>query len=130
MRRFVLALALLTATAATSHAITDQRLEKMLLRIDPADRLEQICDFAAADRIGRAKNAYHPDRAVIDSISPVNIVGDTVHGTGGAFRSGGQWYRFSFACTTTPDHLRILSFDFRVGEKIPPEKWQAFGLWR
>jgi hypothetical protein len=130
MRRLLLALAFLAGTAATSHAITDQRLADMLLRIDPADRLEQICDFAAADRIGRAKNAYHPDRAVIDSMSPVRIVGDTVKGTGGAFRSGGKWYQFSFACTTTPDHLKIVSFDFRVGEKIPEDKWQAFGLWR
>jgi hypothetical protein len=81
-------------------------------------------------RIARDKNSYHPDRAVIDSISPIKVHGDTVAGTGGAFRSGGQWYQFSFTCKTTPDRLKILSFDYRVGEKIPEDKWSAFGLWR
>ena len=102
----------------------------MLKRIDPADRLEQICDYAAASRIGHDRTPYHPDRAVIDSVSPAKIVGDTVQGTGGAFRSGGQWYQFSFTCKTTPDRLKILSFDYRVGEKIPEEKWDGYGLWR
>jgi len=129
MRRVALALAIGLATG-TSLAAADSRVEAMLKRVDPSERLEVICDYAAADRIGRDKNAYHPDRAVIDSISPPKVAGDTVEGTGGAFRSGGQWYQFSFTCKTTPDRLKILSFDYRVGEKIPEDKWDAFGLWR
>jgi hypothetical protein len=128
-RQLLLALAFVLA-AGTSLAAADTRIEEMLKMIDPSDRLEQICDYAAADRIGRDKNPYHPDRAVIDSISPIKVIGDTVRGTGGAFRSGGKWYQFSFDCTTTPDHLKILSFDYRVGEKIPEDKWDAYGLWR
>ena len=137
MRRLGLALIIalasgsgLAAAASRSEARNDAKFEAMLKRIDPADRLEQICDYAAADRIGRDKNPYHPDRAVIDSISAAKINGDTVQGSGGAFRSGGQWYQFSFTCKTTPDRLKILSFDYRVGEKIPEDKWIGYGLWR
>jgi len=123
---------LLTATLVTGPglAAADTRIEDILKRIDPADRLEQICDYAAADRIGREKKAYHPDRAIIDSVSPAKINGDTVQGNGGAFRSDGQWYQFSFTCKTTPDRLKILSFDYRVGDKIPEDKWDDYGLWR
>ena len=137
MRRFGLALTIallsgsnLAAADSRGEAQNEAKFEAMLKRIDPEDRLEQICDFAAADRIGRDKNPYHPDRAVIDSISAPKIVGDTVQGSGGAFRSGGQWYQFSFTCKTTPDRLKILSFDYRVGEKIPEDKWDGYRLWR
>ena len=137
MRRLGLALAImvvsgtgLAAADCQTETKIEAKIEAMLKRIDPEDRLEQICDYAATVRIGRDKNPYHPDRAVIDSVSPPRIVGDTVEGNGGAFRSGGQWYQFSFTCKTTPDRLKILSFDYRVGEKIPEEKWNDYGLWR
>jgi len=137
MRRVGLALTILVATG-TGLAAADSkgevrvepRIEAMLKRIDPADRLEQICDYAAAIRIGRDKTHFHPDRAVIDSISPAKIKGDTVKGSGGAFRSRGQWYQFSFTCETTPDRLKVLSFDYRIGDKIPEDKWDEYGLWR
>jgi len=128
MRRAGVALAMV-CLGGIGAAAADSRIEEMLKRIDPADRLEQICDYAATDRIGRSK-AYRPDRAVIDSMAPAQIKGDTVKGEGGAFRSGGQWYQFSFTCTTSPDRLKILSFDYRVGDKIPEDKWDQFGLWR
>jgi Domain of Unknown Function (DUF930) len=128
MRRWVLALAIGIASG-TSLAAADSHIEAMLKRVDPSDRLEVICEYAAANRIGRDKNPYHPDRAVIDSLSPAKIKGDLAEGTGGAFRSGGQWYQFSFRCKTSPDRLKILSFDYRVGEKIPEDKWDAYGLW-
>ena len=129
MRR-VTAVLLISVASGTSLAAADSHIEEMLKRIDPADRLEQICDYAAADRIGRARIGFHPDRAVIDSISPPKINGDTVKGSGGAFRSGGQWYQFSFTCKTTPDRLKIISFDYHVGDKIPEDKWDDYGLWR
>ena len=137
MRRVLLALLIaltngsgLAAADSKSEIKIEPRIEAMLKRIDPADRLEQVCDYAAAKRIGRDKNPYHPDRAVIDSISPFKVEGDTIKGNGGAFRSRGEWYQFSFTCKTTPDRLKILSFDYHVGEKIPEDKWNDYGLWR
>jgi hypothetical protein len=129
MRCVSLALAIVVVTG-TGLAAADSHIEEMLKRIDPEDRLEQVCDYAAADRIAHSHSGYRPDRAVIDSVSPPQISGDTVKGDGGAFRSGGQWYQFSFTCKTTPDRLKILSFDFRIGDRIPEDKWDSFGLWR
>jgi hypothetical protein len=120
----------LAAADSKGEVRIEPGIEAMLKRIDAADRLEQVCDYAAAKQIGLDKNPYHPDRAVIDSISPIKVEGDTVKGNGGAFRSRGQWYQFSFTCTTTPDRLKILSFDYRVGERIPEDKWDDYGLWR
>lgn len=137
LRRVVLALSValtsgggLAAADSKGEIRIEPRIEAMLKRIDPADRLEQVCDYAAAKRIGLDRNAYHPDRAVIDSISPFDVEGDTIKGSGGAFRSRGQWYQFSFTCRTTPDRMKILSFDYHVGDRIPEDKWDEYGLWR
>jgi hypothetical protein len=137
MRRVLLAV-IIACTYCGSLAAADSkgeikiepRVEEMLKRIDPDDRLEQVCDYAAAKRIGIDHNPYHPDRAVIDSISPFKKAGDMIEGTGGAFRSHGQWYHFSFTCKTTPDRMKVLSVDYHVGEKIPEDKWDEYRLWR
>ncbi len=104
-------------------------VEKMLMKIDPSERFIQICSFAAAERISDDKNPYKADRAVMDSISPARIDGDKMTGTGAAFRSRGEWYQFSFKCETSPDHMKVLSFNYQVGEKIPEGKWEDLGLY-
>jgi hypothetical protein len=105
-------------------------VEKMLMKIDPSERFIQICSFAAAEHIAEDKNPYKPDRAVMDSISPAKIDGDKMTGSGAAFRSHGDWYQFSFKCETSPDHMKVLSFNYQVGDKIPEGKWEDLGLWK
>ncbi len=70
------------------------------------------------------------DPAKSDVTSHPQHRGDTVKGTGGAFRSKGQWYAFSFTCKGTPDHLKVLSFSYKIGPRIPETKWASYGLWR
>ena len=50
-------------------------------------------------------------------------------GTGGAFKSKGQWYQFSFSCRPRPDHMQVQSFSYQIGEPIPQEEWEENGLW-
>ena len=128
MIRLVLTLSALMMTPVS--AANDARFEAILTRLDPSERLEQICDYAAMKYINRDKNPYRPDRAVIESIAPAHVRGDTVRGEGGAFRSKGEWYQFSFTCQTSPDRLKVLSFDYKIGAKIPESKWDDYGLWR
>ena len=104
-------------------------VQKMLMEIDPSERFIQICSVAAAEHITKDKSPYKPDRAVMDSISPAKIDGDKMAGTGAAFRSKGEWYQFSFNCETSPDHMKVLSFNYQVGEKIPEGKWENLGLY-
>jgi len=50
-------------------------------------------------------------------------------GTGGAFKSKGQWYQFSFTCRTSPDHMQVQSFSYQIDGPIPQEQWEKSGLW-
>ncbi|HEY0235023.1 MAG TPA: DUF930 domain-containing protein, partial [Afipia sp.] len=56
----------------------DARFYASLNRLDPATRLEQVCDLEAMSQIDRDANPYHPDRAKTDVISSPKHTGDTV----------------------------------------------------
>ena len=120
LNRIALALLLL---ASPAFAI-DAGFLASLSRLDPETRLEQICDLEAMSRIGKA------DRAKSDVVSHPIHSGNTLIASGGAFRQKGKWYQFSFVCKATPDHLKVTSFTYKVGELIPEEKWARYGLWR
>ena len=115
--------------AAPAHAV-DTRFYNSLKRLDPATRLEQVCDVEAMKRIDRDPSPYHPDRAKSDVLSTPRHVGDTVKGSGGAFRSKGKWYSYSFVCKGSPDHMKVLAFSYKIGNLIPEAKWASLGLWR
>ena len=102
----------------------------MLKRIDPSQRLEQVCEYAALTKIAKDKNPYHPDRVVVDSLSPAKTTGDNLSGSGAALRSKGRWYQFEFKCQATPDRLQVTSFSYQVGAPIPEDDWDRLGLWR
>jgi hypothetical protein len=108
----------------------DARLADSLRQLDPATRFEQICAIEAMSRIDRDPSPFHPDRALIDAMADPIAKGDTLLGKGGAFRSGGHWYSFSFKCTTSADHLAVLSFEYRIGPSIPESQWNEHGLWK
>jgi len=114
--------------AAPAHAV-DTRFYNSLKRLDPETRLEQVCDVEAMKQINRDTNPYHPDRAKSDVLSAPRHNGDTVQGTGGAFRSKGKWYAYSFTCKGAPDHYSVLSFSYKIGKQIPEKKWASYGLW-
>jgi len=129
MTRIALAL-LVASTAWPATAETDKRFEKMLQRIDPSERLEQVCEYAALSKIGHDNRPLRPDRVVMDSMSAPKVAGDSMSGSGGAFRSKGKWYQFEFNCQATPDRLKVQSFSYRLGEPIPEDEWERYGLWR
>jgi hypothetical protein len=116
--------------ASTKVERAEKRFETMLQRIDPSERLEQVCEYAALTRIGRDKNRYRPDRVVIQAISPPKVKGDKMSGSGAALRSKGKWYQVDFTCQAAPDRLKVLSFSYDVGDEIPEEQWDKLGLWR
>jgi hypothetical protein len=62
--------------ASTKAERAEKRFEAMLQRIDPSERLEQVCEYAALTKIGHDKNRYHPDRVVIQAMSPPKVSGD------------------------------------------------------
>ena len=125
MHRVALALGILIPASASAN---DSKVERMLQKLDPEARFEQICDLEAAKRISKDK-IYRPERAIVSALGEPKVAATTMSGTGGAFKSKGQWYQFSFTCKTSPDHMQVQSFSFQIGEPIPQEQWEKNGLW-
>lgn len=127
--KFIISLMIALAVATPAFA-SDARFLASLSKLDPTTRLEQVCDLYAMKQIARDSNPYHPDRAKTDVVSHPRHSGNTITGTGGAFRSGGRWYQFSFSCTGSPDGMKVTAFSYRLGQPIPESKWASYGLWR
>lgn len=111
-------------------ATADARMTRSLMRLDPGQRFQQICDVAAMKTIARDSRALRPDRAMLDATSPVKEKADTLRGNGGAVRSKGKWLQLSFTCVATPDRLSVLRFTYKLGVEIPGAQWERYGLWR
>jgi hypothetical protein len=121
-----LALAILTPAAAFAN---DGRVERMLKQLDPDARFEQVCDLEAMKHISKDKT-YRPERSMVSALSHPKVANATMSGTGGAFKSKGQWYQFSFKCETSPDHMKVQAFSFQIGEPIPPSNGKRTGSTR
>jgi len=106
----------------------DSRIERMLKQLDPDARFEQICDLEAMQRIGKDK-VYKPEQTIVSALAIPKVSDSTMIGSGGAFKSKGQWYQFSFTCRTSSDHMQVLSFSYQIGAPIVPEQWEKHGLW-
>ena len=129
----VLALAIGAAMIIGTQAVAaDARLERSLQLLTPSERLLQLCDYTAMNDIRKDKDARHfrPDRTVAGAMSEPQVQNDTVTAKGAAFRSRGKWYAVSYTCTGTPDHMKILSFQYKLGAEIPATQWAAFGLFQ
>ena len=107
---------------------SDSNVERMLQQLDPDARFEQVCDLEAMKYISKDK-AYKPERTVVSALAIPKVAGSTMSGTGGAFKSKGQWYQFSFRCETSPDHMKVQTFTYKIGDPIPAEQWEKSGLW-
>ena len=129
MRWLLLAFGAAIVLAAPAVA-AETRFERELKMLSPGERLVQVCDFTAMQQIGAARNGLRPDRAVGDALAQTVVKQDSIEAKGAAFRSHGKWYALSYTCTATPDHMKVVSFDYKVGPAIPEDKWASYGLWQ
>jgi hypothetical protein len=125
LHRVALALGLLLPASASAN---DSKVERILKQLDPDARFEQICDLEAMKHIGKDKT-YRPERTIVSALGEPKVAATTMSGTGGAFKSKGQWYQFSFTCRTSPDHMQVQSFSYQIDGPIPQEQWEKSGLW-
>ncbi len=124
----ILAPALVVPLATSAFAL-DAAIVKGLRELDLGARLEQRCDYEAMLRIAKDKKGYRPDRVVAGATAEAKVEGDQIQGEGAAFRSKGKWYRLSYVCKTSDDHMDVLDFDYQIGDAIPEDKWDQYGLW-
>jgi hypothetical protein len=132
MKRVLVASAFVLTFCAAAFAQdkNQKHLEGILKRMDPATRLEQVCDAEAMKRIARDNKEFRIDRSVVSALEDPRAKGDTLMGKGAAFRSRGKWYRYAFTCQTTPDRLRVLAFEYKLGDEIPEAQWSQHGLYQ
>jgi hypothetical protein len=62
-------------------------------------------------------------------LQPAQFTGTVVTATGGAVRVKHHWYALKFTCEVTGDLMKAKSFTFELGDEIPKEKWEDYGLW-
>ncbi len=125
-------LALIFAAApplASPSAALEPAIVRGLKELDLGARLEQRCDIEAMSRIAKDKKGYRPERVVAGATADAKVEGDSIKGDGAAFRSKGKWYRLSYVCKTSPDHMDVLDFSYKVGDPIPESDWEKFQLW-
>lgn len=117
------------AVAAAQASGPDEKFEKVLLKLDPSVRLEQLCDYTALKQIRADHKDFRPDRAVASAMAEPVVKQDTVEAKAGAFRSRKKWYTLTYTCTATPDHMQVVAFKYAIGDEIPATKWAGYGLW-
>ena len=131
MREFGFFLVAFVWFCQPAAAKLDERAKAGLKSLDPKTRLEQVCDLEAMDRIGNDKsNNHEPDRALGEVTAATEMKGDTLIAKGGAVRSHSHWYKLSYICKGSPDHMKVLDFSYKIGERIPESQWEADSLWK
>ncbi len=120
------ATAMLSAAALADPKSRQAR--EMLPHIDPTERSVQLCNLEAMEQVHAWKPSFDPERIVAYAMGDLAIAGDTIRANGAAFLSGGQWYTLRFDCGLAADHAHVVSFDFKVGDTIPRDQWDAHSL--
>lgn len=93
-----------------------------------SEKLVQICNIEGLEQIRRVAPRYDPDTLVPYAMTDMAGTAQTLIATGGAFRSRRKWFGVSFQCTVTPDYLAVAAFEFKLGEAIPEDQWEAHNL--
>jgi len=126
----VFVVAVSVGVLVSGGAAADNRVVNMLRMLDPAARLEQVCDMAAMAQIKKEVREYKPDRAMAAALAEPKVGDNSLEARGAAFRSGGKWFQLSYVCRTTPDRMQVTSFEYKIGAAIPEDKWDSYGLSR
>ncbi|CDM56886.1 hypothetical protein J2W42_001670 [Rhizobium tibeticum] len=107
----------------------DPAIKKQLEKLDPATRLEQSCDTEAMSRINKDDTGYRPDKVIAYTFKDPVPSDNKLDAPGAVFRSKGDWYHLSYTCITGPQHMNVRELDYKIGEKVPKEKWEKYYLY-
>ncbi|CAN7210257.1 DUF930 domain-containing protein [Rhizobium sp. LjRoot258] len=107
----------------------DPAIKKQLEKLDPATRLEQSCDTEAMSRINKDDTGYRPDKVIAYTFKDPVPSDNKLDAPGAVFRSKGDWYHLSYTCITGPQHMNVRALDYKIGEKVPKEKWEKYYLY-
>ncbi|MET0744962.1 MAG: DUF930 domain-containing protein [Microvirga sp.] len=94
----------------------------------PDERMEQLCGIEAMAQVSELNAGFQADRVVAYAMSDTKISGNLFVAEGAAFHSRRAWYGIDFKCMLTPDHSKVASFEFRIGDRIPKREWEKHSL--
>src|SRR5262249_26461218 len=72
--------------------------DKRLLALEPHTRMIQLCNLSGLETVAKDKRMGKVDRVLIDALAQPTVESNVAKGAGGALRSKGQWYKFSYRC--------------------------------
>lgn len=99
-----------------------------LPKLDPFERMIQLCNVEAVEQIRLAVSGSHPDSVAAASFADAVLENGVLVATGGAYRNGGEWYRLSYHCAPAADLLSVTAFSLHPGDPIPKSEWEAHNL--
>ena len=111
-------------------AALDAAIVKGLRELDLGARLEQRCDYEAMTRIAKDKKRYRarPRRGRRRRRMRRSTATRSRAQAPPSARKG-KWYRLSYVCKTSADHMDVLDFNYKIGDAIPEADWEKYGLW-
>jgi hypothetical protein len=104
------------------------KARRMMARLGPNDRIGQLCGLEAMAQVAAWKKTFKPDQVVAYAMARTKILGNTLLADGAALHSKEEWFRLKFKCGLTPDHTKVTSFEFLVGNTIPRRDWESHSL--
>jgi hypothetical protein len=129
MQRTVLLFVCLLGLATSAAAAEAGPIDRALMKLGPEERAHQACVIKGIETVRKDKRLRQADRMKTGSIHPAQFTGSLVTATGGAVRMQHRWYALKFTCAVTEDQMKATSFTFELGDEIPKEKWEDYGLW-
>jgi hypothetical protein len=108
--------------ALPAHAL-EPSIVNQLNALAPEERREQRCDMEAMKRIEEDTKSFLPDKVIAYTFQDPVRTQRAIEAPGAVFRSRGDWYRLQYRCETGTKGLKVLSFRYKIGERIPREEW-------
>lgn len=91
-------------------------------RVPPSEQLEQSCDVEAMKRL-------NADKVIAYTFADPVYKPMHIDAPGAVFRKNEEWYRLEYHCSTEEDHRTVVSFDWKVGDKVPQSQWEKYYLY-
>lgn len=108
-----------------SRAVTSNPMATTAMRNMPRDiRAGRLCVTELREQLLNAWPPYAPDLLPTDRLKS----GTILNASNAAFRQNGEWYDLNYRCEVDGDAMKVVSFAFRVGDKLPPSEWMRRGL--
>ncbi|HEU0159821.1 MAG TPA: DUF930 domain-containing protein [Hyphomicrobiaceae bacterium] len=118
----------MAAIVLVTPAGAQTALDKRMQALEPHTRMIQLCNLSGLESFAKDKKVGKVDRVRIDALAQPTIESNIAQGAGGAVRTAGHWYKFSYRCVLTHDRTRATHFSYVLEREIPKAQWEKFNL--